>query len=129
MTTEELRQVLDWADEGALQTYQSGCWIDVAYNLDFYGTIGSKEAFNLYRRKPTLTLRPWRPEEVPVGALLRNKVKDAYRSLILSVDDDSIYGVANGSCDINCDTFTAALEWREHSLDHGKTWLPCGVAE
>ncbi len=88
-----------------------------------------------FRIKPTPTIRPWRPEEVPVGALIRPKMGGWTPRVIL------YYGkVSSNSSMYVCypfvDTFTppfsgdslgGCLENREHSLDHGKTWLPCGV--
>lgn len=65
-----------------------------------------------YRIKPTL--RPWTADEVPLGAWMRSK---------------GLYGR-------QIITHTAEQkdrEWwlkaSEHSIDNGKTWLPCGVVE
>jgi len=126
MTRSEVNQVLSWLDAGKLQLNHGGEWVD--YKEGFDPSIWyPQDKFELYREKPTPTLRPWRPEEVPVGALFRNKAKDLYRGLILSVDDNSIYTCANASSRFYQHSFEDALRLREHSLDHGKTWLPCGV--
>ena len=76
-----------------------------------------------YRIKPTPTLRPWTADEVPLGAFIRPK-EGSWRSLILAVDSDE-------RINVNCGGFPLgfALENHEHSLDGGKTWLPCGVVE
>jgi len=68
-----------------------------------------------YRIKPTKTLRPWTADEVPLGAWMRFKLLPSTRLIISS-----------GTLSIN---FKQWLEDREHSLDGGKTWLPCGVEE
>ncbi len=59
-------------------------------------------------------LRAWKPEEVPLGAVMKVK-RSGYRSLITETWDDPIRKLW--------------LEQNEHSLDKGKTWLPCGVME
>lgn len=79
-----------------------------------------------YRIKPTPTLRPWRPEEVPVGALVRNKQRDSEhnRYLIIAVNGDYVAAGRGMYEHLNI-----LFNNSEHSLDHGKTWLPCGVME
>lgn len=69
-----------------------------------------------YRIKPTSALRPWTPDEVPLGAWGRNPQYPKARWLI---------------------DWTSSEENRkdwldskyEYSTDCGKTWLPCGVVE
>jgi len=68
-----------------------------------------------YRIKPIATIRPWIADEVPVGGQIRNKAIPEYRWLIDRTAD-----------------LTVRNEWlerHEHSIDGGKTWLPCGVME
>lgn len=57
-------------------------------------------------------LRPWKPDEVPLGAWMRDK-QSLRRYLIISD------GLEDGHADW--------LSNYEHSTDGGKTWLPCGV--
>ena len=68
-----------------------------------------------YRIKPTPVLRPWTADEVPLGAWMRFKLIPSERYLITQ------------------STLSLPLQqWfqdREHSIDGGKTWLPCGVVE
>ena len=68
-----------------------------------------------YRIKPTAKLRPWTADEVPLGAWMRFKLIPSERYLITQ------------------STLSLPLQqWfqdREHSIDGGKTWLPCGVVE
>jgi hypothetical protein len=76
-----------------------------------------------WRIKPEPNLRPWKPEEVPVGAMVRN------------IGTRSRYLITEWCCArpseivISCCvySFETMLRSYEHSLDHGKTWLPCGV--
>ncbi len=77
-----------------------------------------------YRIKPEPKLRPWRPEEVPVGALLKNKT-NRDRTMIVGISVDTIYMFNESRRDYIHKLFT----YWEHSLDNGKTWLPCGVFE
>lgn len=76
-----------------------------------------------YRIKPTPVLRPWTADEVPLGAWLRSK-EGGWKALIFEVRRD-------GQMEINNSSITpySALRYCEHSLDGGKTWLPCGVEE
>jgi hypothetical protein len=66
-----------------------------------------------YRIKPTTKLRPWTADEVPLGAWMRDVSKQDYRWLIHTSGND--------------DTRKDWLVGYEHSIDCGKTWLPCGV--
>jgi hypothetical protein len=68
-----------------------------------------------YRIKPTATLRPWTADEVPLGAWIRFKKV---------IDDRSILAWTSNQADRDM-----WLDEREHSIDGGKTWLPCGVVE
>ena len=76
-----------------------------------------------YRIKPTPVLRPWTADEVPLGAMLRHS-KQGRKAIIIDVTFDQQIGI-HGSY------FSPkfVLENCEHSLDGGKTWLPCGVEE
>ena len=138
MTPEQAKKFLPivtaYAEGKQIQLKCGGGWLDFA-DLDF--TCAPAD----YRIKPTPTLRPWRPEEVPVGALLRRRFKPNNIVVILAANT-----VGNFPSVIvdrqNFDGITALYlgdllsyhgghngDAMEHSLDHGKTWLPCGVAE
>jgi hypothetical protein len=69
----------------------------------------------LYRIKPTPVLRPWTADEVPLGMQARNREYPKTRWLI---DRTSSEENRKDWC-----------EKYEHSIDCGKTWLPCGVIE
>jgi hypothetical protein len=68
-----------------------------------------------YRIKPTATLRPWTADEVPLGAWIRYK---------RALHDRSILAWTSNQADRDM-----WLDEREHSIDGGKNWLPCGVVE
>jgi hypothetical protein len=67
-------------------------------------------------------LRPWTPDEVPLGAWAR-RGSDDFRGLITgtcqsrAVVGRNVYGLGY-----------LFEEWT-HSTDNGKTWLPCGVED
>jgi len=83
--------------------------------------------FYQYRIKPEPKppqYRPWKIEEVPVGALMQWKNVNL-PSLILGRDESSIQYTGRTtirSCSLE-DIFNNA----EHSTDNGQTWKPCGV--
>jgi hypothetical protein len=118
-----------------IQAYVDGR--DVQYKNSFTGyqwetalKNGSLE-FGLdseYRIKPEPKLRPWRMDEVPVGALVRFRGSMASRVLITGVYNGQIYdsSVTTGFQKYGPED---ALRLLEHSTDGGKTWEPCGVQE
>jgi len=69
-----------------------------------------------YRIKPTAKLRPWTADEVPLGMQARNPQYPKTRWLI-----DGTSSTENRQDWLN--------KKYEHSIDGGKTWLPCGVME
>lgn len=127
MTKQELKPViLAWLNDKEIQFQVVGefNWID-------YG-LSSPNFFNSslnWRIKPEKKLRPWKPEEVPVGAMFRPK--SSGRSWVMQIaginwaysDGAKIY--FNGGST----TPQRIFEMDEHSTDGGKTWHPCGVEE
>jgi len=81
--------------------------------------------------KPQPSLRPWQPEEVPVGAIIRIKNAPHIKRLITATNKDWIYPVSVGTKSDESPGYTYAdlLTDCDYSLDYGKTWLPCGVVE
>ena len=69
----------------------------------------------MYHIKPTPVLRPWTADEVPLGMQVRKQSDPTSRWLIGNTGshNDRLKYVEN----------------HEHSIDGGKTWLPCGVME
>lgn len=85
----------------------------------------------LYRLKPKPKLRAWKLEEVPIGALVKglDENDNSWRSMIVAVDNGYIFLGGYTSTHSRNATFEGALEKWTHSIDHGKTWHPCGVME
>lgn len=87
-----------------------------------------------YRIKPEPKLRPWKPEEVPVGALIRfKKANFPHHILGRAMITGEIAGWITDSTLPNYGpnkyTLETAFNDYEHSVDGGKTWLLCGVSE
>lgn len=86
--------------------------------------------FRLAPEPPAKKWRPWAPEEVPVGAQIRHKDWDGGmygRFTITAVNSRKIgWAVVGG---FGSATFAEAAKdsGYTHSIDNGKTWLPCGV--
>lgn len=80
----------------------------------------------LWRPKPEpkRTLRPWKPEEVPVGVLIKSK-STYWKGVLIQFDEQDRIAVGED----RLMTRRACLENYEHSTDGGKTWHPCGVWE
>jgi len=85
-----------------------------------------------YRIKPEPKYRSWTAEEVPVGAIIKHKNDTVHRYLILDVDKEGVTVTFRNSLK-QFETihiiFNFLGSWHDYSLDHGKTWLPCGVLE
>lgn len=87
------------------------------------------EEFNIcdyeYRVKPEPSIRPWRPEEVPVGQIVRGKGYP-FVSVIVKCEPDGKIELGGIESVFNPDNL---LKNYEHSIDSGKTWTPCGIQE
>lgn len=82
-----------------------------------------------YRIKQSPSLRPWKPKEVPVGALMKRineQLPNFNRWMIGGVDNQMLY-LALPYLENNGQSFETAVKDWVHSTDQGKTWLPCGV--
>ena len=108
-----------------IQRLNDGKWWDCDH---YTSEVSFKHKPENYRIKPEPKLRPWKPEEVPVGAIAKNKNMGKPPCWIIS-------GVA--SCGVyfghpsknEAASFKHCLETIEYSTDNGKTWKPCGVEE
>ena len=125
-----------WADGKAIQSRETDAdsWSDV-----ITGEINTFYAAKHFRIKPTPKLRAWTISEVPLGAKFRCRDKElkivgageaghkTFRAdaLFLSYHPDNWYP---GNYFYLQDCITSDSK-PEHSLDGGKTWLPCGVME
>ena len=89
------------------------------------GSIRSSESPNnfLISEWTEPKLRTWKPEEVPLGAWMREKTV-GLPSLIVAITSNSLWRGHGDQMALDY-----ALAHYEHSTDGGKTWLPCGVAE
>ncbi len=122
MTRERAKELLpviqEFAEGKTVEYFQHGKWHFTNEPLWEFSVNDDCK----YRIKPTLTMRPWKPEEVPVGALLKHNRKECTYMIV---------GVENGVVfvrDTQYSLESMLLHW-QHSLDHGRTWLPCGVQE
>ncbi len=95
-----------------ISQFEGAGWKDIGD-----GAIWMKEA-GRYRIKPEPKLRPWKPEEVPVGAVVRRRA-DGLRQLLL--------GASNNGCHIYIYEKSLGFETilKEWELLDGS---PCGVA-
>lgn len=74
---------------------------------------------------PTPCLRPWKPVDVPVGAITKAHGDELSASMIVGYSEQGVFlAQDNGAY-----PFGDLLRFRKHSLDGGKTWAPCGVQE
>jgi hypothetical protein len=124
--------IADAIKSGAVQAFADNKPIQFNYNNNGWKlfdkkspAFASEEMF--WRPAPTPRLRPWKPEEVPVGALIRSKkYSTEHRWMIVGWNVATLFtsNTALGPVD-----FDDCLSDFEHSLDGGKTWHPCGVME
>lgn len=108
-----------WSEGKEIQMfgYSENDWIDCT-------EVAFCDPPSKYRIKPTPRLRPWRPEEVPLGAIARRKDNPAQRTILVGISEKGIYGA------LLCASRTEdVMNLYEHSTDGGKNWLPCGVME
>lgn len=89
-----------------------------------------------WRIKPEPKLRPWKPEEVPVGALCKRKLDQSGEiSVIIGVTQQKV--IFHGRPPAGSEYISDLLTYHGghngdmvlHSRDNGKTWHPCGVEE
>lgn len=82
-------------------------------------------------------LRPWRWDEVPIGAVLRGKPDTRLRGLIVSISDKGVSWMDDGPkfrlfSEGAAERLLSNLEWSPEPTgtpDTKRTWLPCGVME
>ncbi len=98
----------------------------VIHNPDF---TDSPEQYRI-RQEPKL--RPWKPEEVPVGAVVSSCFKRSNRYVITAMWAGQIH--LNGSPCEHSNERPPLLHQvvgptYHYTTDFGKTWLPCGISE
>ena len=97
------------------------------YNANIFHNPVTPYIFRLAPEPPAKRFRPWAPEEVPVGALVRfgNGKTGNHCWMITGWNavsfhtSNSVYGPVLFE--------EAERKGCQHSLDNGKTWLPCVV--
>ncbi len=123
--------LLEAARDGKIiQLYQSGKWYDISVDSAIF-----VYSVNCYRIKPTPkppTYRPWKPEEVPVGALIKRPTNNPNNwDIELITGRSSELGDARiYTCHYNGSHPLQAKQIKDnwlYSTDQGKTWLPCGI--
>jgi hypothetical protein len=96
-------------------------------SMDFSISISSRQI------KPEPKLRPWRPEEVPIGALLKgipDHDKADYMAVVMITGIFGAWITYNSLSDIKSISAYEALDaGLLHSVDGGKTWARCGFLE
>ena len=97
----------------------SGYW-----NPNVFGGLACGCRFRLAPELPAKKWRPWTPEEVPVGVKMRERECTGWFTPTCAGDGE-IEIVVDGK--IQKVKLTELADNHEHSLDGGKTWLPCGV--
>jgi len=107
-TKEAIKVMQAFVDEKEVEHRYNGMWVKIYVpRWDWDNT--------KYRIKPTATLRPWTANEVPLGAWMRKKQDVPHRWMVIDTGNELWR--------------QAWFEDSEHSIDCGKTWLPCGVME
>lgn len=107
-----------WSQIAPLGTVQNQMWPASIFN-----DTANSRSFRLAPEPPAKKFRPWAPEEVPVGAQAKTKVCDSEIQMIVG---RNLLGVLLAQ-DSGAYPFRDMLELRLHSIDGGKTWMPCGV--
>jgi len=81
----------------------------------------------LWRVKPASKLRVWKTQEVPIGAVLRNKEEpNLWRGMIGTVKDHVIWTA--GGERISFGELLARYEW-QWPAQIKACWQPCGILE
>ncbi len=128
MTKEDARKRAE-----IMLAYANGAEIEVRMGMNDSWTTLYTPAFeqsNLleYRIKPEKKYRPWKPEEVPVGAMIHWNSSTKHTYLIYShYSDEGKVGIfkRDGIKTYEYETLFKYCSW---SRD-GKTWQPCGVKQ
>lgn len=131
----DIVELAQWLKDGVLQVcieLHKDKWFDIQ-ERDEVNISYPHDKLHHYRRRPEKKLRKWKVAEVPLGAWVRPKQKNSptehWISIItgrnphLGADREVSLG-GDGLC--SCELLFA---FDEHSIDQGKTWLPCGVED
>ena len=83
-------------------------------------------AYRIAPKPKEKNLRPWKPEEVPVGALVQDSTYRPYHLFMITCSIPSGVALGTGAASSTL-SFDSMLKNWKHSTDGGKTWKPCGV--
>lgn len=96
------------------------------YNGNFYYD-GNDSKLDLVPQPTLKQWRAWKPEEVPLGAMIRRPASMTnWRGIIKGVWNNCVY--VGGTQEFMIDQMLV-IPSLEHSTDSGKSWHPCGVLE
>jgi hypothetical protein len=125
MTRQEAKQLLP-----VIQAFADGKAVDY-FNGETWSALHDRPSFTdpieCYRIKPEPKLRPWRPEEVPLGAWFR-MCEGGWRLGMVAVAHSAVV-IGVTATRQEAVSFEVLRDQYEHSIDGGKTWLPCGIME
>lgn len=119
----KLLPIIEAASKGKIiqvQPHKNLIWYDL--NKNAYFNFDSE----YYRIKPESSYRPWKQEEVPIGAII--KFKDGSKSMILGTTSNEILFISNSNS-VQFYTLFSLLADAMYSLDNSKTWNICGIKE
>jgi hypothetical protein len=119
-------------------------WWDGELEFNYYdtgwskakGTPANDSSLACYRIRPKPTLRPWKPEEVPMPCLLKVRPdclayvydkKLVWQALAVTSDGVAALSPTTGLGVVQ--DFKTMLDIGLCSVDGGKTWSACGVEE
>jgi hypothetical protein len=104
-------------------------WIDAGKNWTQDDWDAVLEFNQPVRVKPEPRLRPWKTEEVPVGALLHwnNSVEHTYLIVSHYADEGKVRVFKRDG--IKTYDYRTLANYCSYSTDGGKTWSKCGVTE
>jgi hypothetical protein len=127
MTRQEAKQLLP-----VIQAFADGKAVDY-FNGETWSALHDRPSFTdpieCYRIKPEPKLRPWRPEEVPVGALVRTRFGQEF--FIISQNggwDGAVFISERNKVKGGWQSFDTS-SMHEYSTDCGTSWHPCGIME
>lgn len=131
MTRQQLIQNWD-----LVEAFKNGAEIEFKHKENAEWTGIENPSFCLegydYRIKPSTKLRPWKPEEVPVGARICAPWMNSIISWCERRESNQWFvGCPDGTPEGRRWNLSELHEFTDiqHSTDGGKTWKPCGVEE
>lgn len=131
MTREQAQRLLDNIEILSAYVEEKTIQFRMPNSIEWTDCVGGPDPhmdrYAIYRIKPSPSYRPWTPEEVPVGALFKSQFGMEF--IIMgrigmypnSIEISAINTVRGGWQSFTIDNHCT------YSLDHGKTWQPCGV--